>query len=179
MFTSVSQELSGDWPASQTGCRVPCREKIQVTGFEFRPNLGFSLDYRGMNSWKLTWHPKIDTWKRSFLLETIILRFHVSFRECIYIEIYVIWMFPKIWEKTPNHPFVHRVWNHYFHHPFWGNFHTPIFGSTPIYWKWKIEILRLIDPGVNFTLPLTSTKLRSVARWTWLVHNEVRWPQHT
>ena len=20
----------------------------------------------------------------------------------------------------PNHPFVHRVWNHYFHHPFWG-----------------------------------------------------------
>ena len=19
-----------------------------------------------------------------------------------------------------NHPFVHRVWNHYFHHPFWG-----------------------------------------------------------
>ena len=19
----------------------------------------------------------------------------------------------------PNHPFVHRVWNHYFHHPFW------------------------------------------------------------
>ena len=31
---------------------------------------------------KLTWHPKIDTWKRSFLLETIILRFHVSFREC-------------------------------------------------------------------------------------------------
>ncbi len=32
---------------------------------------------------KLTWHPKIDTWKRSSLLETIILRFHVSFRECI------------------------------------------------------------------------------------------------
>ncbi len=32
---------------------------------------------------KLTWHPKIDTWKRSFLLETIILRFHVSFRECM------------------------------------------------------------------------------------------------
>ena len=31
----------------------------------------------------------------------------------------------------PNHPFVHRVWNHYFHHPFWGGF-TLIFGSTPI-----------------------------------------------
>ena len=38
---------------------------------------------------KLTWHPKIDTWKRSFLLETIILRFHVSSRECIYIYIHI------------------------------------------------------------------------------------------
>ena len=36
-----------------------------------------------VHSRKLTWHPKIDTWKRRFLLETIILRFHVSFRECI------------------------------------------------------------------------------------------------
>ena len=32
-----------------------------------------------------------------------------------------IWVFPKIWEKTQNHPFVHRVF-HYFHHPFWGVF---------------------------------------------------------
>ena len=37
---------------------------------------------------------------------------------------------PKIGvENPPNHPFVHRVWNHYFHHPFWG--FSPIFGSTP------------------------------------------------
>ena len=35
-----------------------------------------------LHSRKLTWHPKIDTWKRRFLLETIILRLHVSFREC-------------------------------------------------------------------------------------------------
>ncbi len=34
---------------------------------------------------------------------------------------------PKIWDNPPNHPFVHRVWNHYFHHPFWG---TIIFGNT-------------------------------------------------
>ena len=27
-------------------------------------------------------------------------------------------MFPKIM-LPPIHPFVHRVWNHYFHHPFW------------------------------------------------------------
>ena len=34
---------------------------------------------------------------------------------------------PKIGVLTPpNHPFVHRVWNHYFHHPFWD---TPIFGN--------------------------------------------------
>ena len=26
---------------------------------------------------------------------------------------------PKIGVKTPNHPFVHRVF-HDFHHPFWG-----------------------------------------------------------
>ncbi len=29
-----------------------------------------------------------------------------------------MWVFPKIM-VPPNHPFVHRVWNHYFHHPFW------------------------------------------------------------
>ena len=29
--------------------------------------------------------------------------------------------------NTPNHPFVHRVWNHYFHHPFWG--------FAPYFWK--------------------------------------------
>ena len=32
--------------------------------------------------------------------------------------------------KTPQIiPFVHRVWNHYFHHPFWG---TMIFGNNHI-----------------------------------------------
>ena len=36
-------------------------------------------------------------------------------------------MFPKIGVFAPNHPFVHRVWNHYFHHPFWG---TTIFRNT-------------------------------------------------
>ena len=33
-------------------------------------------------SLKLTWHLKIDPWKRKFLLETIIFRCYVSFREC-------------------------------------------------------------------------------------------------
>ena len=28
------------------------------------------------------------------------------------------------------HPFVQRVWNHYFHHPFWG---PPLFLETPIF----------------------------------------------
>ena len=37
-----------------------------------------------------------------------------------------IWVFPKIGGKTPQIiPFVHRVWNPYFHHPFWGVF--PLF----------------------------------------------------
>ena len=35
--------------------------------------------------------------------------------------------YPKNMGKPPNHPFVRRVWNHYFHHPFWD---TSIFGNT-------------------------------------------------
>ena len=42
-----------------------------------------------------------------------------------------IWVFPKI-EVPPNPPLKNRVWNHYFHHAFWGVKTTPIFGSTPI-----------------------------------------------
>ena len=39
---------------------------------------------------------------------------------------------PKIGvvKPPPNHPFVHRVWNHYFHLPFWG-FGVPLFLETP------------------------------------------------
>ncbi len=44
----------------------------------------FAFAVLALHSRKLTWHPKIDTWKRRFLLETIILRFHVSFRECTF-----------------------------------------------------------------------------------------------
>ena len=55
------------------------------------------------------------------------------------------WVFPKIVETPPNHPFVHRVF-HYFHHPFWG---TPIFGNTPF--KTLSPVLffsgRLVDLG--------------------------------
>ena len=37
-------------------------------------------------------------------------------------------MFPKRGGSfPPNHPFVHRVWSHYFHHPFWG--------CSPYFWK--------------------------------------------
>ena len=41
------------------------------------------------------------------------------------------WVFPKIWEKSPNHPFVHRVWNHYFNHPFWGFSHPYFLVQQP------------------------------------------------
>ena len=34
-----------------------------------------------IHSLKLTWHLKIDPWKRRFLLETIVFRCYVSFRE--------------------------------------------------------------------------------------------------
>ena len=53
-----------------------CFEAVFAFKFPY-PILFIPLHHR-----KLTWHPKIDTWKRSFLLETINFRFHVSFREC-------------------------------------------------------------------------------------------------
>jgi len=37
-------------------------------------------------SLKLTWHLKIDHWKRNFLLETTIFRGYVGFRECEFNE---------------------------------------------------------------------------------------------
>ena len=61
---------------------------------------------------------------------------------------------PKIWGKPPNHPFVHRVWNHYFHHPLWN---TPIFGHIQIKGllsslkKWRtasIRFRRCNDAGI-------------------------------
>ena len=37
----------------------------------------------GLHPPKQTWNLKMDPWKRRFLLETIISRFHVNFRGCI------------------------------------------------------------------------------------------------
>ena len=50
----------------------------------------------------------------------------------VYIYIY-IGVEPKIGvvvTPPPNHPLKNRVWNQYFHHPFWG---TLVFGNTHIY----------------------------------------------
>ena len=38
------------------------------------------LDFQGLHPWNLTWNLKRSPWKRRFLLETIIFRFHVKFR---------------------------------------------------------------------------------------------------
>ena len=43
---------------------------------------------------------------------------HVSFKKSK-------WVFPKIWEKPPNHPIL--IGFSIINHPFWG---TPIFGNT-------------------------------------------------
>ena len=40
------------------------------------------LVWTGLHPWSLTWNLKIDPWKRKFLLETIIFRFHVKLWEC-------------------------------------------------------------------------------------------------
>ena len=39
---------------------------------------------RDSHSPKLTWHPKMDGWKTTFLLGRPIFRCYVSFRECNY-----------------------------------------------------------------------------------------------
>ena len=51
-----------------------------------------------------------------------------------------IWMFPKIWENPPNHPFVHRVF-HYTH---------SILGvkQIPLFLGWKnpyVQIIRFLS----------------------------------
>ena len=50
---------------------------------------------------------------------------------------------PKIWENPPNHPFVHRVWNHY-KPSILGVF--PLFLETP---SW-IQLLRFFFGGILF-----------------------------
>ena len=73
--------------------------------------------YNPWNTWpeisvhprNLTWKLKISRWKRKVHLETIIFRFHVKFRGCIYWPLRVTtelgWHF---------HPFFTRVWIHLF-----------------------------------------------------------------
>ena len=74
-FAIGSMGLAYDWHITCSGIDI---YRINGTGIcSYSEWLIFMVHPR-----KLTWHPKIDTWKRRFLLETIILRFHVSFREC-------------------------------------------------------------------------------------------------
>ena len=98
---------------------------------------------------------KNKTWEKSCLENkktTSSYSFHVSMGEspcCISLEIPIIWSTSKhpelrkyldppkknrymgvepkirVFVPPPNHPFVHRVWNHYFHHPFWGPLNLP------------------------------------------------------
>ena len=63
-----------------------------------------------LHPWSLTWNLKIDPWKRKFLLETIIFRFHVNLWECMLQKILepetsmtatlkCLWLMPKHHEK--------------------------------------------------------------------------------
>ena len=44
-----------------------------------------------IHPWSLTWKLKISHWKRRFLLETIIFRFHVKLWGCIYLIYHINW----------------------------------------------------------------------------------------
>ena len=72
------------WLKTKTNSRAYYSSNSGFTHFPSKKMLKISIIYiYYIHPRKLTWHPKKDTWKRRFLLETIILRFHVSFRECI------------------------------------------------------------------------------------------------
>ena len=53
--------------------------------------------------WKLTWNLKMDPWKRRFLLETILFRFHVSFQGC---KFDVFWTYQS-WRKFVSELYLH------------------------------------------------------------------------
>ena len=62
-------------------------EKIPRWSWETHPyRLQWPVRRMIIYPWNLTWNLKRSPWKRRFLLETIIFRFHVKFRGSIYLE---------------------------------------------------------------------------------------------
>ena len=53
--------------------------RTQVIGFE---TINKKVEKKHVHPWRLTWNLKINSWKRRFLLETIIFRFHVNLWGC-------------------------------------------------------------------------------------------------
>ena len=53
---------------------------LKVVFFLLISRICRKLSHYSLHPGKLTWNLKMDPWKRRFLLETIIFRFHVSFR---------------------------------------------------------------------------------------------------
>ncbi len=60
----------------------------------------------------------------------------------------------------PNHPMFNRVWNHYFHHPFWG--FPIIFGSTPKYITLQCKNASRFD---DLNKPKNPLKINGWFRW--------------
>ena len=73
---------------------------------------------------------------------------------------HLIWAFPKIWE-TPQIIHFNKVWNHYFHHPFWWFY--------PYFWKHPyIVIFRgghaiFSDPSWPRSVALSATRTGATA----------------
>ena len=52
----------------------------------------------GYPPWNLTWNLKRSPWKRRFLLETIIFRFHVKFRGSMcFLFVFAQWLVGRVW----------------------------------------------------------------------------------
>ena len=98
----------------------------------------------------------MDTWKRRFLLETIILRFHVSFQGCtlprtnenrllekekLVFQSSIFFSFHLGVSKNRGNylQIIHfnRVWNQYFGFPIFSHFHHPFWGvKFPLFLGW-------------------------------------------
>ncbi len=78
------------------------------------------------------------------------------------------WVFP------PNHPFGNRVWNHYFHHPFWG---ARIFGNTQMLFWNNIVAANPQFSKKNWQVKTPKKNVRSCLIFTF--DNHVSYPIYT
>ena len=101
---------------------------------------------RNLHPWNLTWNLKRSPWKRRFLLETIIFRFHVKFRGCIQCPLIGLLFFGLIILETK------------YQSP------TPCNSAAKLRFQWYSEYPRMKSEGGNWNIT-TFAQRRSIGQW--------------